>query len=170
MSKIYFLFFTAFLVCSTSVSHAQDAPAGKNCSGLGTKQIVAGVEVVQLYEIAYHARVDTGANTSSLNAYDFYIEKEQSQPSANIGKWLHFTTENEDGESKQLVAKIVKTETVRNAQGAESRYVVLLPIRWQGQEKMIEVNLRNRERMQFALLLGRNWLKNDFVVDVDKER
>ena len=66
MSKIYVLFFTAFLVCSTSVSHAQDAPAGKNCSGLGTKQIVAGVEVVQLYEIAYHARVDTGANTSSL--------------------------------------------------------------------------------------------------------
>lgn len=170
VSKIYFLCFTALLTFSISISQAQEDPVDKNCIGLGAKQIVAGVEVVQLYEIAYHARVDTGANTSSLNAYDFYIEKEQPQPSANIGKWLHFTTKNEDGESKQLVAKIVKTETVRNAQGAESRYVVLLPIRWQGHEKTIEVNLRNREAMQFALLLGRNWLKNDFVVDVDKER
>lgn len=129
---------------------------------LAAKQIVGGVEKIQLYEIDYLARVDTGATTSSLNAYDITVDHQATE------RLLYFTTANEKGISKRLVAKIVKIETVRNAQGKELRYVVSLPIRWHKLVKTIEVNLRDRSSMQFSLLLGRNWLQNDFIVDIGK--
>lgn len=143
--------------------NAQFSSPSSGCDvSLATKQVVGGVESVRLYEIDYLARVDTGATTTSLNAYDISVDKTATD------RLLHFTTANEKGTHKRVVAKIVKIETVRNAQGKELRYVVLLPIRWHDKVKTVEVNLRDRSSMQFSLLLGRNWLKNDFIVDIDR--
>lgn len=173
MLKIRIFALALALACSVPVAQAREKlPLNEkntgDCAALASKKLVSGIEVVHVYDIPYSARVDTGANTSSLNAYDIRIDNEESEPKANIGKWLHFTTANEKGVAKQLDAKIVKTENVRNAQGAEARYVVSLPIHWHGVAKIIEVNLRDRSSMQYSLLLGRNWLKDDFVVDVGK--
>jgi hypothetical protein len=172
--KLRSLLIAFALVCPVLIAQAREStPSLVNstrggCAALASKRLVGGIEVVQIHEIPYLARVDTGANTSSLNAYDLNIDNEETNPTANIGKWVHFTTANEKGIAKQLDAKIVKTENVRNAQGAEARYVVSLPIHWHGISKTIEVNLRDRSAMQYSLLLGRNWLKDDFVVDVGK--
>ena len=174
MSPIRLVTAVFFLANSLITVQARDAflnPTENTVAcnpAVSPKRIVSGVEVTQVYDIDYLARVDTGANTSSINAYDIHVENEVKNPNANVGRQLHFTTANENGISKRLDAKIVKVETVRNAQGTETRYVVLLPIRWHDVTKNIEVNLRDRSKMQYSLLLGRNWLKDDFVVDVGR--
>jgi hypothetical protein len=140
-----------------------------SCSQSPSKQIIGAVEIVQIQDLNYLARVDTGADTTSLNAYNIDVEDEEVNVNANIGKTLRFSTANENGESQTIEAKIVKINNVRNVLGSESRYVVQLAIAWGDYVKTIDVNLRDRSKMQFALLLGRNWLKGAFVVDVSDE-
>lgn len=140
-----------------------------SCSVTPTKHIIGAIETVQIQGLEYTARIDTGADTTSINAYDISVEGEEPQLSSNIGKRLRFKTANEKGESKIIEARIVKVNMVRNALGTESRYVVQLAIAWGGYVKTVDVNLRDRSKMQFALLIGRNWLKDDFMVDVSDE-
>jgi hypothetical protein len=89
---------------------------------------------------------------------------------SNIGKYLQFTTENEQGERHQGKAKITDVVAVRNSQGLEVRYKVALAVAWQGQAKTVEVNLRNRSKMHYKMLLGRNWLEGDYLVDVERNK
>jgi hypothetical protein len=133
------------------------------------KHIIGAVELVQVEGLEYRARIDTGADITSIHAYDITIENEEENLNANIGKQLYFKTANEKGETKLIEAKIVNVNTVRNALGKESRYVVQLAIAWGDYVKTVDVNLKNRTNMQFALLIGRNWLKDDFIVDVSDE-
>lgn len=46
--------------------------------------------------------------------------------------------------------------------------MVRLPLRWHGITKNEEVNLRDRSAMRYKLLIGRNWLAKDFLVDVEQ--
>lgn len=140
-----------------------------SCSHTPSKHIIGPVEIVQIQDLSYRARIDTGADTTSLNAYNINVEDEEDNVNANIGKTLRFSTTNESGESQTIEAKIVKVNNVRSALGRESRYVVQLAIAWRDYVKTVEVNLRDRSKMQFALLIGRNWLKDAFVVDVSDE-
>jgi len=72
------------------------------------------------------------------------------------------------GERTKVTTKIIDVSKVRNAQGVEYRYVVNLNLNWQGMDKSGHVNLRDRSAMSYKLLIGRNWLSDDFVVDVNK--
>ncbi len=38
---------------------------------------------------------------------------------------------------------------------------------WNDASKTVLVTLNDRNAMQFRLLLGRNWLRGDYIVDVD---
>jgi hypothetical protein len=49
----------------------------------------------------------------------------------------------------------------------EKRYIIELVVSWKNVNKTVEVNLRDRSRMNYKLLIGRNWLSGDFLVDVD---
>jgi hypothetical protein len=142
-----------------------------SCSHTPSKHIIGAVETVQVQGLDYLARIDTGADTTSINAYNMTVENQEPSLTANIGKQLRFTTANEKGETNTIETKIVKVDSVRiySSDNVEARYVVQLPITWGEHVKTVEVNLRDRSNMQFALLIGRNWLKDDFVVDVSDE-
>ncbi len=118
--------------------------------------------------IEYLARIDTGARITSVHALDVEVAGGSQDKEDNIGKLLTFDTENEKGERKQVTAEIIDVAKVRNAQGVEYRYVVDLNLNWQGMDKSGHVNLRDRSAMSYKLLIGRNWLSDDFVVDVNK--
>ena len=139
------------------------------CSVTPAKYMIGAVEVVQIQGIDYRARIDTGADTTSLNAYNITVEDEEPNLTDNIGKSLHFITANEKGEHTEIETQIVRVNNVHSAIGSESRYVVQLAISWGDYVKTVDVNLRDRSKMQFALLIGRNWLKDDFIVDVSGE-
>ncbi len=139
--------------------------------------------------LTYLSRIDTGARTTSLHAKDIIVEgldaevAEQEvtseapagQPDntdeaidrkSHIGRTIQFRTMNELNQQATYTAKVVDVSRVRNAQGIEDRYVVELDLEWQGLNKRVKVNLRDRSAMTYKLLIGRNWLAGDVLVDV----
>ncbi|SDJ53752.1 Uncharacterized conserved protein [Ferrimonas sediminum] len=135
-----------------------------------TKSIVGPVEHLTLGKasVRYLARIDTGAATTSLHAVNVRISDSSARASDNIGKVVRFTSRNELGQAQSLAAVVVDVIRVRNAQGTESRYVVELPLTFNGHTREVRVNLRDRSRMKYKLLLGRNWLSGHHLVDVDR--
>lgn len=118
--------------------------------------------------VAYTARVDTGAAVSSLHCLptDVLIEDASADPVDNIGKRVELRIENRLGEEAWVETRICDYVEVRNAESAEHRYRVRLPLRCQGVEREAIVNLNDRSRMTFRMLLGRDFLAGNFVVDV----
>lgn len=124
---------------------------------------------VEELDLDYLARVDTGASITSLHATDFLIEKGSDDPRDNIGRTIHFLTVSSDGRYRRLKAEIAEIQTVISAQGWEKRYMVRLTLTAKGVTKQMLVNLRDRSHLKYKLLLGRDWLADDFLVDVDLE-
>ena len=118
---------------------------------------------------AYLARIDTGAQSTSIHAVNLEVTGGSAVPDENVGKTVSFQTVNRDGITEQLAAVIVRVSTVKNSQGTEQRYVVELPLSWKHVKKNVQVNLRDRSKMTYKLLIGRNFLTHDFLVDVDKK-
>lgn len=118
--------------------------------------------------VEFTARVDTGAAVSSIHVQpeDVVIEDESPQPDENITKRVLLKLENDEGEKAWVETRIEDYVEVRNAERAEHRYRVKLPLQCGEVQKYAMVNLNDRSKMTFRLLLGRDFLRDDFVVDV----
>lgn len=115
----------------------------------------------------YLTRIDTGARTTSIHAINTHIENADKKAANNVGKTITFDSADHTGHVTTLSGKIIKVSTVTNSQGTEQRYVVELNLSWRDISKTVQVNLRDRSKMTYKLLIGRNWLTKDFLVDVD---
>ncbi len=135
----------------------------------GEKTVIGKTAWIQVAQLPFSllARIDTGARTTSIHAVDIQIRRASPVVQENIGKRISFKTANRDGKTQTLVADIVQVSTIRNSQGTEQRYVVELPLSYKHKQKKVRVNLRDRSGMKYKLLIGRNWLSGDFLVDVD---
>lgn len=138
------------------------------------KSIVGQVEDIKIEELGLNflARIDTGAATTSIHAEDINVigtKKEYKDLRKHLGERVSFTAVNEKGEKATYEAEIVKVMRVRNAQGVERRFIVNLTLNWNGEKKKIQVNLRDRKKLDYKLLIGRNWLEGDYLVDVEKD-
>ena len=133
------------------------------------KVTVGATEIIHVVDVHmdFLTRIDTGARTTSIHALDIKIENPSVKKKSNIGKKISLTLVNGKGEKKRLRTTIVDALEVRNAQGVEVRYMIPLTLRWHGIDKTIKVNLRDRSAMTYKLLIGRDWLSKDFIVDVD---
>jgi hypothetical protein len=117
--------------------------------------------------LPFPARVDTGATTCSIHYEEMQIEDAAENPADNVGKRIRVLIKNTDGKEEWITTKIVEHVTVRTSTDDEQRYKVPLKLRWQDVEKQVLVTLKDREKMKYPLLLGRNFLRGDFVVDVN---
>ncbi|MGR5142079.1 ATP-dependent zinc protease [Photobacterium sp. DNB23_23_1] len=138
-----------------------------------SKSIVGQVETIKVYdlEMDYLARIDTGAATTSIHAKDINVigdDSDSDNMRDHLGHTVEFTSVNENGEKAQYKGKIVKVSKIRNAQGVERRYSVEMDLGWNGEHKTVTVNLRDRSKLDYKLLIGRNWLEGDYLVDVEK--
>jgi len=115
----------------------------------------------------FDARIDTGARTTSIHATEVVCENPSPDKKANIGKPISFLVTNALGEQQRVETTITDVTEVRNAQGVETRYAVPMTLYWQGNPRHINVNLRDRSAMTYKLLIGRDWLTGNCVVDVD---
>ncbi len=109
------------------------------------------------------AKLDTGARTSSLHAFD--IEVVGDGPDERVRFWLRPWQESAD-DSVSVECPIHDRRTVRSSSGhTEERIVVMLEIAMLGQVFPAEVTLTNRDAMGFRMLIGRQALRRRFVVD-----
>lgn len=133
------------------------------------KKLVGAVERMSVIAtgLDYQARIDTGARTTSLHAVDIIVEQAEQEKQKNIGKFVTFTTLNEQGAEKILRMKISDVTKISNAQGIEYRYMVKMNLLWKNCQKKIDINLRDRSQMKYKLLIGRDWLHGDYLVDVE---
>jgi hypothetical protein len=130
----------------------------------------ATADVVELQSgITLKARVDTGASISSLHCKQIEITDPAEEPEENSGKKVRFLLEGPDGHSQWLEATILGFAGMRSASGTSGRYRVRLTLSCQGIEKDTLVSLNDRSEMQYPLLLGRDFLSDDFIVDVSRD-
>jgi hypothetical protein len=122
--------------------------------------VIGGVETLRVREadLAFRARIDTGAAACSVHATDVRIE----------GALVSFTLENERGERRALRAPIADEAHVTTAHGSDVRPRVALHLSLGRIEKRVLVSLRDRSQMEHKLLVGRDFLAGDFVVDVGR--
>ena len=108
------------------------------------------------------AKVDTGARSSALHVEEL-VEIEP-------GVVSFYVVLNRKSRSRRHVqAPIVKWARVRSSTGIyRRRCFVRTRVAIGAVEKEIEVSLVCREKMLFRMLLGRQALRRDFVVDVNK--
>lgn len=109
------------------------------------------------------AKIDTGAQTSALHATDI------TEFERDGAAWVRFTVQpwqvtEEDAVTIEL--PVHDRRTVRSSSGhAQERPVVLMEIGIAGRAIEAEVTLTDREEMVFRMLIGREALRQGFVVD-----
>lgn len=109
------------------------------------------------------AKIDTGARTSSLHAFDIEeFDREGEQ-------WVRFRVnpwQDSDADAAIVECPVHDRRAVRSSSGhAQDRIVVLLAIRLIDRSIVAEVTLSNRDEMGFRMLIGREALRRGFIVD-----
>ena len=105
------------------------------------------------------AKIDTGARTSSLHAFD--VEDSGS----TVAFWVHPWQESVE-DSTRIELPVHDRRVVRSSSGhEEERIVVLMPVTLVGRTIDAELTLTNRDSMGFRMLIGREALRQGFVVD-----
>jgi len=120
-------------------------------------------------ELLFEARIDTGAKSCSLHVEKLVIEDEAEKMVDNIGKIIRFMVKNNKGESDWIESKIDGYVIIKSGSDSrkDQRYKVPVTFRWKDVEKTVSVTLTDRSHMEYPLLVGRNFLLGQFVVDVE---
>ena len=144
-----FLTFLALLLVGTTGAYA------------GEKTIVGEVEDVILlpWGIKLPARIDTGASTSSLDARDLKVKD----------GFAEFNLSKKYG-GLHLRLPVVDWLTIRSAEASEERPIVEVEFCIGPKRVRTRVNLNDRSTVRYPVLIGRNALKENFVVDCMQER
>jgi len=112
------------------------------------------------------AKVDTGARSSSLHAFDLQEFKRDGE------RWVRFNVHPVQRKRVNVVnveAKILEFRSVRSSSGkAAVRPVIVTDLELLGHRWTVELTLANRDAMGFRMLLGREAIRKRFVVDVGR--
>jgi len=125
------------------------------------KVTIGTVEDVILlpWRVKLPARIDTGAAKSSLDARELKVNEDR----------VEFKLPREYG-GLHLRLPIVEWRHVRTPEGLERRPIVELEICFGSKRIRTLVNLADRSMVKYPLILGRNFLKENFIVDVKRRR
>ncbi len=120
------------------------------------------MEKVRIYpeNLVIHAKLDTGARNSSLNAPQVQVFKRQGEA------WVRFDVTDRRGKTATLERRLHRITKIRqHDRPPDFRLVVSLSICLGDTFKVVEVNLRDRSDFNYQMLIGRSFLNEDFVVD-----
>ncbi len=112
------------------------------------------------------AKVDSGARSSSLHAFDieFFTKADE--------EWVRFKVHPVQRRSNSVVemeGKLLDSRAVRSSSGkSDLRPVIETNITLLGQTWPVELTLANRDQMGFRMLLGRQAFRNRFLIDAGR--
>ena len=115
---------------------------------------------------AIKAKIDTGARTSAIHAFDIRPFTERGVP------WVSFVlrpAQRHRNPSIQCTAPVVDERKIRSSNGEqERRHVIEVEARLGETVWLIELSLTNRDELGFRMLLGREAVRRHFLVDPDR--
>ena len=145
----------------------QEQPACIAVETEPSKMLVGRHEQVWIEDIqlALPARVDTGAETASLDARNIEMFERNGK------RWVRFEILHPDsGEALLLERKLRRTVSIiqSNSSEPERRPVIKLGITIGHIKQSAEFTLSNRSHLDYQMLVGRNILQDVMIVDVSK--
>lgn len=115
---------------------------------------------------AVKAKIDTGARSSTLHAFDLERFERGGRP------WVRFVVHPVQRSTRETVtaeALLLDERHIRNSGGKQQlRPVILTTVDLAGDCWPIELTLTNRDEMGFRMLLGRQAVRNRYVVDAGR--
>ena len=127
-------------------------------------EIIGSTEYIDVAGIKkIPAKIDTGADTSSIWASDIDMKKDGTLVfSLFSAKTPYYTGEH-------LESNDYKVKIVRSSHGdTQVRYRVKLPVKIGDQSFETTFTLANRSRNNFPILIGRHTIEKRFLVDVSR--
>lgn len=112
------------------------------------------------------AKIDTGARSSSLHAFDI---KTIDQDGKTYVRFRVHPLQRNSRETVECRAEVLEYRLIRSSTGhAQKRPVIVTTIHVLGETWPIELTLANRVEMGFRMLLGREAVRGRFMVDSGK--
>ena len=109
------------------------------------------------------AKIDTGARTSSLHAFDLEWMERDGAP------WVRFEVhpwQRSTADPTVVECAVIDTRDVRTSSGrVDHRPIVRTVVCVAGIDVSCEVTLTRRDEMGFRMLIGREALRRRFIVD-----
>jgi len=135
---------------------------GGNVQADNSPVVTGWVENVGIpeYNLTLKAKVDSGADSSSLHAVSIHRFTKNNQA------WVQFRTQ--DGIAIQRpVVRIVHIKT--KTKGTQAREVVELPICLAGTLTTVPVNLVDRGHFSYPMLIGRSAMEGKFLINPNRQ-
>lgn len=115
---------------------------------------------------AIKIKVDTGARTSALHAFNIRLHTKKGRPYVQFSV---YPIQGDRGTVVHCESPVVDVRHVTSSNGhRETRYIILTQIELGSQIREIELSLSNRDPLKFRMLLGREALKNFAVIDTNR--
>jgi hypothetical protein len=128
---------------------------------MGQEKISVGLveEIILLpWMVKIPARIDTGAAVSSLDVRGLTVK----------GKTAEFNLSPKYG-GERISVPIVGWQKVRSAESRERRPIIEIDLCVGPKKLRARINLNDRSQVRYPFLIGRDILKENFVVDCMKE-
>lgn len=153
--------------CSCDAGSASTPQQGSSAK-TDTKTLLGGLESVYLDPpgLEFSARIDTGAQTSSLNALDIVEFERDGKPFVKFSM-IHPETK-EKIELTRRLRRYVRVKELGNKE-SQRRPVVRMRVVLADLDEQINFTLENRSRFKHQVLIGRNLLQDLAIVDVSKK-
>lgn len=130
----------------------------KNLIIIGAKE---RIRVLDSHKDQVVARIDTGATTSSIHCIRHWFVKKDGI------KHLCFLILNQN--ARVMMTQNYKKRKVKSSNGhSQTRYSVSIDVLIGGMIFNTEFTLTDRSHMKHKILIGRNFLSGNFIVDVSK--
>ncbi len=109
------------------------------------------------------AKLDTGARSSAIHAFDLEETERDGQP------WVRYVVhpwQGSDADPVTIDSPVIDRRDVRSSSGhSEERLVVPTLVTLAARTITVEMTLSRRDEMGFRLLLGREALRQGFLID-----
>ena len=142
-------------------------PVSSAPSSDGSERIVVGwrewVSLPQAGLDWVKAKIDTGARSSSIHAFDLEVVEVDGEERVrfSIHPW-----QRSDEDHVELTLPVLDRREVRSSNGqTEQRYAVAMDVTLAGRTITTVMTLSNRDEMGFRMLIGREALERGFLVD-----
>lgn len=124
------------------------------------------IALPELGVTAIKAKIDTGARSSAIHAFDVETFWKDEKP------WVRFQMHPFQRNTSKIItaeAEILDEREVRNSGGhSEKRITILTTVQLPEKQWPIELTLTNRDVMRFRMLLGRAAVRGSFLVNPGK--